>query len=115
MSETTTLLKVGATDLMLRMIEAGVVPPDMALDNPVRAIREVSHDVTGRGRVRLANGREMSALEIQYEYLNQAKDFTDSNGLDAISKRVLEMWERALEAIEPGHLDLIARELDWVT
>ncbi len=115
MSETTTLLKVGATDLMLRMIEAGVVPPDMALDNPVRAIREVSHDVTGRGRVRLANGREMSALEIQYEYLNQAKDFTDSNGLDAISKRVLEMWERALGAIETGNLDLIAREIDWVT
>ncbi len=115
MSETTTLLKVGSMDLVLRMIEAGVVPRDMALDNPIRAIREVSHDVTGRSRMRLANGREMSALEIQYEYLNRAKDFTDSSGLDAISKRVLEMWERALGAIETGNLDLIAREIDWVT
>ena len=115
MSETTMLLKVGATDLVLRMVEAGVVLRDMTLDNPIRAIREVSHDMTGRSRVRLASGREMSALEIQYEYLSRAKDFTDANGLDPISKRVLEMWERALSAIEEGNLDRIAREIDWVT
>jgi proteasome accessory factor A len=115
MSETTMLLKVGATDLVLRMVEAGVVLRDMTLDNPIRAIREVSHDMTGRSRVRLANGREMSALEIQYEYLNRAKDFTDRNGLDVISKRVLDMWERTLLAIESGDLDKIAREIDWVT
>jgi proteasome accessory factor A len=115
MSETTTLLKIGTTDLLLRMIEAGVALPDMTLDNPIRAIREVSHDMTGRSRLRLANGRDMNALEIQYEYLNRAKDFTDKNGLDANSKRVLEMWERALGAIDAGNLDLIAREIDWVT
>ena len=80
------LLKVGATDLVLRMIEAGVVMRDLTLDNPIRAIREVSHDITGRGPVRLANGREMSALEIQQEYLNRAKDFTDRNGLDPITQ-----------------------------
>jgi proteasome accessory factor A len=115
MSETTMLLKVGSTDLVLRMVEAGVVLRDMTLDNPIRAIREVSHDMTGRARVRLANGREMSALEIQYEYLNRAKDYTDKNGLDPITTRVLEMWERALSAIEDGDLDRIAREIDWVT
>jgi proteasome accessory factor A len=115
MSETTTLLKVGATDLVLRMIEAGAIMRDLTLDNAIRAIREVSHDMTGRSRVRLANGREMSALDIQYEYLNRAKDFTDKNGADPVSKRVLDMWERALGAIETGNLDLIAREIDWVT
>jgi len=115
MSETTTLLKVGATDLVLRMIEAGAIMRDLTLDNAIRAIREVSHDMTGRSRVRLANGRELSALDIQYEYLNRAKDFTDKNGVDAVSKRVLDMWERALGAIETGNLDLIAREIDWVT
>ena len=86
MSETTTLLKVGATDLVLRMIEAGGVLRDLTLDNPIRAIREVSHDMTGRSRVRLANGRELSALDIQYEYLNRAKDFTDRSGADPASK-----------------------------
>jgi proteasome accessory factor A len=115
MSETTMLLKVGATDLVLRMVEAGVTLRDMTLDNPIRAIREVSHDMTGRSRVRLANGREMSALEIQWEYLSRAKEFTDKNGIDPISLRVLEMWERALTAIEDGNLDKIAREIDWVT
>jgi proteasome accessory factor A len=115
MSETTMLLKVGSTDLVLRMVEAGTVLRDMTLDNPIRAIREVSHDMTGRSRVRLANGREMSALEIQWEYLNRAKDFTEKNGVDPVSTRVLEMWERALTAIEDGNLDKIAREIDWVT
>jgi proteasome accessory factor A len=115
MSETTMLLKVGTTDLILRMIEAGAALRDMTLDNSIRAIREVSHDMTGRNRIRLANGREVSALDIQYEYLNRAKDFTDANGLDASTKRVLEMWERALVAIETGNLDKIAREIDWVT
>jgi proteasome accessory factor A len=115
MSETTTLLKVGSTGLVLRMIEAGVVPQDMTLDNPVRAIREVSHDMTGRGRVRLASGRELSALQIQHEYLNRVRDFTSRNGLDAAGERVLELWERVLAAIETGNLDKIAREIDWVT
>ena len=115
MSETTTLLKVGSTDLILRMIEAGAMLRDMTLENPIRAIREVSHDMTGRSRVRLANGREMSALDIQYEYLTRAKDFTSKNGLNPISERVLGMWERALSAIETGNLDKIAREIDWVT
>jgi proteasome accessory factor A len=115
MSEATTLLKVGATDLVLRMIEAGVIMPDLTLDNPIRAIREVSHDMTGRSRVRLANGRQMSALQIQYEYLTRASDFTDTNGLDAVSGRVLEMWRRVLGAIETENLDGIAREIDWVT
>ena len=115
MSETSMLLKVGSTDLVLRMIEAGIALRDMTLDNPIRAIREISHDMTGRSQVRLANGREMSALEIQYEYLARAREFTSENGLNAISEQVLERWERALSAIETGNLDKIAREIDWVT
>jgi proteasome accessory factor A len=71
--------------------------------------------MTGRSKVRLANGREMSALEIQWEYLSRAKDYTEKNGIDPITLRVIEMWERALTAIEDGNLDKIAREIDWVT
>ena len=52
----------------------------------------------------------MSALEIQWEYLSRAKDFTEKNGIDPITLRVIEMWERALTAIEDGNLDKIARE-----
>src|ERR1700724_2276719 len=115
MSETTTLLKVGSTDLVLRMIAAGAIMRDLPLSTAIRATRAGSQHTPGRSRVRLANGREMSALDIQQEYLNRAKDFTDKNGLDPISKRVLEMWERALTAIEDGDLDRIAREIDSVS
>ncbi len=114
MSETTMLLKVGATDLVLRMIEAGVVMRDLTLENPIRAIREVSHDMTGRRKVRLANGREASSLEIQREYFSKAKDFMDRRGADPVVQRVLELWERTLLAVETGNLDTVAREIDWV-
>jgi proteasome accessory factor A len=113
MSETTTLLKAGATDLVLRMAEAGTVRPDLTLDNPVLAIGDVSRDITGRSRVRLTGGREMSALDIQREYLAKARDFTDTRGADAVSRRVLGLWERALDAIGAGNPDAIAREIDW--
>jgi proteasome accessory factor A len=115
MSETTTLLKAGATDLVLRMAEAGtVVLPGLVLDKVVRVIGEVSSDITGRSRVGLAGGRQLSALDIQREYLARAKDFADSHGADAVSGRVLALWERVLDAIGAGNLDAIAREIDWV-
>jgi proteasome accessory factor A len=115
MSETTMLLKVGATDLVLRMIEAGAGIRDLTLENPIRAIREVSHDITGRRRVRLVTGREVSALDIQREYLASARDFTDRHGRDATTKRVLDLWERVLTAVETGRLDRVDREIDWIT
>src|SRR6187399_1245681 len=115
MSETTTLLKVGTTDLVLRMIEAGVVMRDLTLDNPIRAIREISHDMTGRREVRLANGREASALDIQTEYLTKARDFAARRGIDeGLVKQVLDLWERTLSAVESDNLDAVATEIDWV-
>jgi proteasome accessory factor A len=114
MAETTTLLKAGSTDLVLRMIEAGVVLRDLTLENPIRAIREVSHDPTGRRRVRLATGREASALEVQQEYLGKARDFVDRRGSDPVTDRVLDLWTRTVEAISTGDLSLVDREIDWV-
>jgi proteasome accessory factor A len=115
MSETTMLLKVGATDLVLRMIESGTVMRDLTLENPIRAIRDVSHDMTGRRKVRLANGREVSALDIQQEYLSKARDFAERRGLDPITERVLGLWELTLRAVQSGDIGLVAREIDWVT
>jgi proteasome accessory factor A len=115
MSETTMLLKVGATDLVLRMIEAGTVMRDLSLENPIRAIREVSHDMTGRRRVRLANGREISAIDIQREYFAKAADFLERRGTDAVSAKVIDLWRRTLDAVESGDLGSVAREIDWIT
>ncbi|MGK5629613.1 Pup--protein ligase [Streptomyces sp. URMC 123] len=115
MSETTTLLKVGATDLVLRMIEAGTVMRDLTLENPIRAIREVSHDTTGQRKVRLASGREASALEVQQEYYEKAVDFCERRGIvTGTVERVLELWGRTLEAVRTEDLDRIDTEIDWV-
>ncbi|NYG08498.1 proteasome accessory factor A [Phycicoccus badiiscoriae] len=115
MSETTTMLKVGSADLVLRMIEAGMVVRDLTLENPIRAIREMSHDMTGRKTVRLSNGRELSALQIQTEYLERAQAFADREGLeDPIHKQVLDLWERTIRAVDTGNLGLVDTEIDWV-
>jgi proteasome accessory factor A len=115
MSETTTMLKVATCDLVLRMIEEGVVMRDLTMENPIRAIREISHDMTGRRKVRLANGREASALEIQQEYLSRARDFVDRRELETpLIARVLDLWERTLKAVESEDFSLVEREIDWV-
>ncbi|WP_375498910.1 Pup--protein ligase [uncultured Jatrophihabitans sp.] len=115
MNESTTFLKVGSADLVLRMIEDGVQFNDLTLENPIRAIREISHDLTGTRAVRLAAGRSASALQIQREYYGKAVDFVARNGEDASAKRVLELWGRTLDAIEKQDLSLIDREIDWAT
>jgi proteasome accessory factor A len=115
MNEVTTLLKVGSADIVLRMIETGVMMRDLSLENPIRAIREVSHDVTGRRKVRLANGKEASALEIQQEYFTKAAEFVERRGASQVDKRVVDLWGRVLEAVQSGTLEPVAREIDWVT
>src|SRR5665811_899486 len=115
MSETTTMLKVASCDLVLRMIEEGVVMRDLTMENPIRAIREISHDMTGRRKVRLANGREASVLDIQAEYLNRVRDFVDRRELHTpVIEQSLDLWERGLKAVESGDLSIVEREIDWV-
>jgi len=115
MSESTTMLKVGTTDLLLRMIEAGIPIREMSLENPIRAIREISHDMTGMHPVVLANGKTVTAVDLQEEYLSRVTDFVSSDGGPTPeTKMVLDLWERGLRALRTGDLSLVDRELDWV-
>ena len=115
MSETTTLLKVGSAELVLRLIEAGVPMRDFALENPIRAIRDISRDRTGRMTVALAGGRRVSALDLQTEYYNRVSDFVRREGLaTATVDRVLDLWERTLRAVAEDKLGLVDTEIDWV-
>ena len=115
MSETTTMLKVGSCDLVLRMIEAGTALRDLTLENPIRAIREMSHDPSGRRTVRLSSGRTLSALDIQREFHAAAVTFLEREGsADPAHERVLELWGRTLTAVETDRLDLVGTEIDWV-
>ena len=97
------------------MIEAGVVMRDLTLENPIRAIREISHDTTGRRTVRLANGRQLSALDLQREYHAKATEFVAREGaVDPLHGRVLDLWDRTLTAVETANLALVGSEIDWV-
>jgi proteasome accessory factor A len=114
MSEYATFLKVGAASILLRMLEEpNVVLRDMTLENPIRAIREISHDMTCKRKVRLANGREASALDIQGEYLTRAQRYAERHELSALEKQAMQMWEHCLTQLEKDPLGL-DRECDWV-
>ncbi|MBI4884217.1 MAG: Pup--protein ligase [Actinobacteria bacterium] len=114
MSEYTTFVKVGSAACMLRMLEdPSAVLRDMTLENPIRAIRDISHDITCRRKVRLANGREVSALDIQREYLDRALRYADTKGFPPLEQKALDMWEHCISTIENDPLKL-DREIDWV-
>lgn len=122
MSETTTALKIGSTQLVLEMIEAGVDLPDFEVANEIKAIRLVSRDMTGTAQIPLRKGAERasaSALEIQRAYLDAARGWLarrdDSGGGTPNDEmaRLVELWGRVLEAVESGDWSLIDRDIDW--
>ncbi|HEY4616416.1 MAG TPA: Pup--protein ligase [Citricoccus sp.] len=114
MSETTQLVRFGATDLMLRMIEAGTALGDHQLENPILAIRQVSHDLTGTAELALRSGQRRSALQLQRHYLERATAFVQRHGAhhDRVDA-VLDLWERALDAVERQDPSGIDTEIDW--
>jgi proteasome accessory factor A len=114
MSEFTTWLKIAVTDLVVRMVEENSFMRDLSLENPIRAIREISHDVTCRRQVRLANGRELSAIDIQREYFDRATRFVERRDGEDESRRILAEWGGALDALQQGDLDRLERKIDWV-
>ncbi len=114
MSEFTALLKIGVTDLLVRMVEENTVMRDLTLENPIRAIREISHDVTCKKRVRLATGRELSAIEVQMEYHERAVKFLERRGAEGLPARILAEWGDALQALASGEPDRLVSKVDWV-
>ena len=113
MSEYVTYVKIGTTAALLQMLEDDVVFRDLTLENPIRSIREISHDMTCRRRVRLANGRELTALDVQWEYLERAMRYSRTTGFPAEVERAVGMWEYLLTGLEKDPMSL-HRECDWV-
>ena len=112
MNEWASYLKIGATALLLRMVEEGVQIRDMTLENPIRAIREISHDTSCKRKVRLANGREASALDMQKEYLDKALRWVDQRD-DRVLKEIAGMWQHAIYNLEHDQTKL-ERQVDWI-
>ncbi len=116
MSEISTYLKLGTTALVLSMIEDGFLSVDLSLETPVADLREISHDPGLTHRVRLRDGRRMTALELQREYLDQARKYVEDRfgtDVDPDTADVLDRWESVLNRLGTDPMGL-ATELDWV-
>ena len=113
MSEFVTHLKVGATAIVLSMVEDGWIRKDLALEDPVRAIKEISHDITCKRKVRLKRGVELSAVEIQKEYLEMALAYYQGREASPQVLDILEKWGWVLAKLEEDPWQL-HRHLDWV-
>jgi proteasome accessory factor A len=117
LSEIATYLKVGVTAIVLSMVEDDVLPGDLALAKPVFAMREVSHDLTLKRPLDLADGRKVTALDIQWELYDRAKKYELEHGLasvgEAVGADLMTRWGAVLAALESDVMSL-ADQLDWV-
>jgi proteasome accessory factor A len=116
MSETTTILKVATTELMLRAAELGLLIDKFKIENPIKAIREISSDLKFGNSFRLASGREITALQMQKEMYQIVLSMP---GLDEILEKpfykyALDLWKRSLEALESGDFTQVDMEIDWM-
>jgi Pup amidohydrolase len=121
MCEVANFLKVGTTSLVLAMIEDdwfGRASREFTLHSPVSAMRRVSYDMALSRPLDLADGRTMTALELQWEHLDLARKYAEERGLDAVGglevgREILRRWEDVLTALEADPMSL-AHQIDWV-
>ncbi|HTW03603.1 MAG TPA: depupylase/deamidase Dop [Streptosporangiaceae bacterium] len=116
MSEISTYLKLGTTALVLAMIEDRFLGSDLAVDAPVAELRAISHDPSCQHLVSLRDGRRMTAVQLQLEYLDLARKYTEDRfgaDVDDMTRDVLDRWESVLTRLGENPM-LLSRELDWV-
>lgn len=109
-----TLLKVAAMDLLLDYLEHGGELGDLALADPMRAIRDTCHDMSGGVLLERSDGRTITPLEVQAEHLGRLRDHV-AQGIEvtALHEAALDLWERGLQALRLQQPELVDKELDW--
>ena len=113
LSEYTIYLRNGVTAIVLSMIEDGAIGRSLALRDPVKAIKEASHDPTCKATLQMDEGKKLTAVQIQAEYLEMALAYYASRSIDPITKDVLVKWEEALESLARDPMELDTK-IDWV-
>ena len=109
-----TLLKVAAMDLLLDYLESGGDLSDLTLADPIRAIRDTCHDLSGGALLELSDGRTMTALEMQAEHLDRLRNHVAGDlEVTELHAAALDLWERGLQAVRLQQPELVATELDW--
>ncbi|MEY4527735.1 MAG: Pup deamidase/depupylase [Nitrospirota bacterium] len=113
MAELSTYLKVGTLSMVLELLEAGAALPHIELDEPVRAIKQVSRDLDMKQSLKLSNGRPTTALAVQRAYWSAATSYYANHPTTEIMQDVLRRWEHVLDCLEKDPR-LLVEELDWV-
>jgi proteasome accessory factor A len=113
MSEVSNYLKTGTMAIVLSLVEDDAIDADFSLENPVAAYRAVSRDLTCREPIRLKDGRTLSPIDLQREFLAQAHRYYRSREHEPWVRDVLARWERVLDCLAEDPFQL-GRELDWV-
>ncbi|GAA4633661.1 depupylase/deamidase Dop [Actinoallomurus vinaceus] len=116
MSEVSTYLKLGTTGLVLAMIEDGFLTVDLSVDMPVATLRAISHDPSCKHLLTLRDGRKMTAVQLQMEYLEQSRKYVEDrfgSDVDDLTTDILARWESVLQRLGEDPMQL-SRELDWV-
>lgn len=111
MAEYSTFLKIGTTQIVLSMIEDNAITIDFILEDPVKAVKDISRDFTAG--IKLENGKTITAIEVQKEFLHAAYQYFEKRKMNHSQKEVLETWEDVLDKLreEPMQLN---RRIDWV-
>src|SRR5690242_15589455 len=116
LAETSTYLKVGTAALVLSMIEDRFITTDLSVSRPVASLKEVSHDHTLQHLLEVGDGRQMTAVQLQWEYFHLAERYLEERrggDVDPPTKDVMERWESVLTRLERDPFEC-ADELDWV-
>ncbi|OKL50041.1 proteasome accessory factor PafA2 family protein [Boudabousia marimammalium] len=115
-SETATAMKIASTLLVLAALETGINWDDLSLANPLAALRTVGLDLEGGAELELADGRRMSAAQIQSEIIRRL------GGVDAFGNLTADptvtvagkQWQEMTEAARTQDFSALARSVDWV-
>jgi proteasome accessory factor A len=113
MSEYTIYLRNGVTAIVLSMIEDGTITTDLTLQDPVRAIKEVSHDSSCTAEIELQNGKRMTAVQMQRSFLEMAESYASTRETESWTRDVLDKWTFVLDALERDPMEL-SDKIDWV-
>jgi Pup amidohydrolase len=110
------ILKVGAMQIVLAMIEAERVPVGLALQDPLQALAAWSRDPAMRVRARTVGGNRLTAVELQMRIVEHARRFAEAGGCDGVVPRaeeILSLWEETLTLLEAGDITALAPRIDW--
>ncbi|WP_209326042.1 Pup--protein ligase [Brevibacterium renqingii] len=118
MSTATSALKVGSAVLMLDLIEQGARIPENGLRHPVRDIRLVARDLTGRVVLERTDGSTTTPLRLLADYRDRAQRLVETGdhslGDEELARYVIDLWTRMLTAVESQDFSAVETEIDWV-